>query len=81
MQTDLKRSRGLGSQGSLALNPWPLLTYLQKECVSGAGGAAWAEGEDPPLLTSGSVLIWCQLSLRVCVCLFAPGLSCGTWNL
>ena len=55
MQTDLKRSRGLGSQGSLALNPWPLLTYLQKECVIGAGGGgAWAEGEDPPLLTSGS---------------------------
>lgn len=37
MQTDLKRHKGFQSHRSLDLNLWPLLTYLNKECVGGGG--------------------------------------------
>ena len=49
-----------------------------------------AEGEDPPLLTSGSILIWPQLSLKKInvfiylhlVLVVARGIfSCGMWDL
>lgn len=40
MQTDLETKRLLELElGRLDLNPWPLLTYLKKKCVSEGGRA------------------------------------------